>query len=84
MKAVSKTIEKERKKLKGGFLGMLILTLGASLLGNILTGKGIVRGGYGNKEEKGISKAGYGSPDHLFPTPSFNKLWNTKVLSEWI
>ena len=50
---------------------MLLGTLGASLLGNILAGKGIVRAGsgrhslnsstwYGNKNEKGIVRAGYG------------------------
>ena len=36
-------------------------TLSASLLGNILAGKGINRAGYGNKKEKGIKKSGYGS-----------------------
>ena len=35
-------------------------TLGASLLGNLLAGKGIVRAGSGNKEGKGIARAGYG------------------------
>ena len=40
---------------------MLLGTLGASLLGNMLSGKGIVREGYGNKEGKGILRAGYGS-----------------------
>ena len=39
-------------KQKGGFLGMLLGTLGASLLGNMLAGKGIARGSYGNKEGK--------------------------------
>ena len=38
---------------------MLLGTLGVSLLGNMLTGKGILRTGYGNKEEKGILRAGY-------------------------
>ena len=38
---------------------MLLGTLGASLLGNMLPGKGIVRAGFGNKERKGIVKAGY-------------------------
>ena len=32
----------KQKKKKGGFLGMLSGTLGASLLGNLLTGKGAV------------------------------------------
>ena len=37
---------------------MLLGTLGASLLGNLLTGKGIVRAGSGNKKRKGIVRAG--------------------------
>ena len=37
---------------------MLLGTLGASLLGNLLTGKGIYRAGKG----KGIVRAGYGHP----------------------
>ena len=40
---------------------MLLGTLGASLLRNILSGKGIVRAGYENKPGKGILRAGYGS-----------------------
>ena len=40
---------------------MSLGTLGASLLGNMLTGKGILRAGYGNKEGKGILRTGYGS-----------------------
>ena len=40
---------------------MLLGTLGASLLENTLTGKGIIRAGYGNKKGKGIVRAGYGS-----------------------
>ena len=39
---------------------MLLGTLGASLLGNLLTGKGIVRAGSGNKKGKGIVWAGSG------------------------
>ena len=75
LKGVTKTIKNETKQQKGGqkggFLSMLLGTLGASLLGNILAGKGIVRAGsgrrslnsstwYGNKNEKGIVRAGYG------------------------
>ena len=37
---VSETIQNEAKKQEGGFLSMLLGTLGASLLGNILGGKG--------------------------------------------
>ena len=39
---------------------MLLGTLGASLLGNLLTGKGIVRAGSGNKKRKRIVRAGSG------------------------
>ena len=39
---------------------MLLGTLGASLFGNLLTGKGIVRAGTGNKKGKGIARAGTG------------------------
>ena len=39
IKDVSETIRNEAKEKKGGFLSMLLGTLGASLLGNLLTGK---------------------------------------------
>ena len=46
LKGVSKTIENETKEQRGGFLSMLLGTLGASLLGNLLIGrKGIMCGG---------------------------------------
>ena len=50
----------KQKKKKGGFLSMLLGTLGASLLVNLLTGKGIVRASTGNKKGKGIVRAGSG------------------------
>ena len=40
---------------------MLLVTLGAGLLGNVLSGKGMLRAGYGNKEGKEILRGGYGS-----------------------
>ena len=40
---------------------MLLGTLRTSLLGNLLSGKGIVRAGSGNKKGKGIVRAGYGT-----------------------
>ena len=40
---------------------MLLGILGASLLGNLLTGKGILRAGSGNKKGKGILRAGSGN-----------------------
>ena len=49
LKGVNKTIKNETKEQKGGFLGMLFGTLGASLLGNMLAGKAIVRAAYGNE-----------------------------------
>ena len=56
LKGVSKAIKNETKEQKGGFLSMLLGTLGASLLGNLLTsGKGIMRTG------DGIVRAGSGS-----------------------
>ena len=60
LKGVTKTNKNETKEQKGGFLSMLLGTLGASLLGNILAGKGIVRAGSGNKKGKGIVRAGTG------------------------
>ena len=48
LKGVTKTIKNETKEQKGGFLSMLLGTVGASLLGNLLSGKGIVRDGYGS------------------------------------
>ena len=59
LKRVSKTIENEIKEQSGGFLSMLLGTLGASLLGNLLTGKGIIRAGEGKGE--GIVRAGEGN-----------------------
>ena len=50
LKGVTKTIKNETKEQKGGFLSMLLGTLGASLLGNLLAGKGIVRADSGNKK----------------------------------
>ena len=56
LKGVSKTIKNETKEQRGGFLSMLLGTLGASLLGNLLTGgKGIMCAG------DGIVRAGSGS-----------------------
>ena len=40
IKGVSETIKNEAKEQKGGFPGMLLGTLGTSLLGNLLTGEG--------------------------------------------
>ena len=59
LKGVTNTIENETKEQKGGFLSMLLGTLGTSLLGNLLSGKGIVRAGSGNDKGKGVIRVGY-------------------------
>ena len=63
---VSETIQNEAKEQRGGFLSMLLGTLGASLLGNILAGKGInragegvIRVGCGNKKVKNKNKVDF-------------------------
>ena len=64
LKGVSETIQNEAKEQKGGFLSMLLGTLGASLLGNILAGKGMNRAGEGaiaKRQGRGIVRAGYGN-----------------------
>ena len=55
LKGVSETIRNEAKEQKGGCLSMLLGTLGASLLGNMLAGKGV------NRIGEGFVRAGYGS-----------------------
>ena len=74
LKGVSKTIKNETKEQRGGFLSMLLGTLGASLLGNLLTGgKGIMRAG------NGIVRAGSGVKKKIKFTvtfSSFNKYRN--------
>ena len=55
LKGVSETIQHEAKEQRGGFLSMLLGTLGASLLGDILSGKGVIRAG------EGTTRASYGS-----------------------
>ena len=62
LKGVTETVKNEVKEQKGGFLQILLGTLVASLLGNLLTGQGIYRAGKGkgiNRAGKGIVRAGY-------------------------
>ena len=75
LKEVIKTIENETKEQRGGFLGMPLGTLGASLLGNLLTGgKGIVRAG------DGIVRAGEGSKkENLNLLLPFHPLTNIEI-----
>ena len=60
LKGVTKAIKNKTEKQKGGFLSMLLGTLGASVLGNLLAGKGIVMTGCGNKKGKGIVRVDTG------------------------
>ena len=57
LKGVTESVQNDVKEQRGGFLSMLLGTLGAILLGNLLTGKGIHRAG----EE--IVRAGEGNMD---------------------
>ena len=52
---ITETVKNEVKEQKGGFLSVLLGTLGASLLGNMLVGRGVIRAG------EGTIRAGYGS-----------------------
>ena len=55
LKGVTESVQNEVKEPRGGYLSMLLGTLGASLLGNLLAGKGIHSAG------EGIVRAGEGS-----------------------
>ena len=55
LKGVNETIQNEEKEQKEEYLSMLLGTLGANLLGNMLAGKGI------NRTGEGFIRAGYGS-----------------------
>ena len=54
LKGITESVQHEVQDQKGGFLSMLLGTLGARLLGNLLTGKGV------NKKGKVIHRAGEG------------------------
>ena len=56
LKGVGKTIQNKAKEQKGGFLSMLLGTLGASLLENILAGKGAIA----TSQKRGVNRAGEG------------------------
>ena len=56
LKGVTETVQNKVKEQKGGFLSMLLGTLGASLLGNLLTGKGAIA----TRQGQGIYRAGKG------------------------
>ena len=72
LKGVTKTIKNETKEQKGGFLSMLLGTLGASLLGDLLTKSLSVKRTARAGEE--FLKAGKGIKKSINATTSFNKL----------
>ena len=89
LKEVSKIIENETKEQRGGFLSMLLGTLGASLLGNLLTcGKGIVRAGEGSVTSRakgeGIVRAGEGSKKKLNSLLPFHPLTNIEISKYYV
>ena len=70
LKGVTKTIKNKTKEEEGGSLSMLLGTLGASLLGNLLTGKGIARAG------TGCPFSSVSQKNRIFnAASSFNKGW---------
>ena len=77
LKRVSETIQNEAKEQRGGFLSMLLGTLGASLLGDLLTknlsGKGVIRAGEGVIRAGNRSKR-FSLKKKIDSTTSFNKL----------
>ena len=62
LKGITQSVQNEIKEQKGGFLSMLLGTLGASLLGNLLPGEGVNKNGNGiHRAGEGIVRAGEGN-----------------------
>ena len=66
LKGATETVQNEVKEQKGGFLSVLLGTLGTGLLGDLLTGRGATvknqgRGIYRARKGRGIARAGYGN-----------------------
>ena len=67
VKGITETVQNEVKEQKAGFLSALLGTLDASLLGDLLIGKGVYRAGKGkgkgiNGAGEGVLRAAYGRP----------------------
>ena len=71
---VSETIKNEAKEQKGGVLRMLLGTLGASLLGNMLEGKGVIRAGEGTARAGDESQKSLLKKFFFDSAPSIDKL----------
>ena len=67
LKGVSETIKDEAREQRGGVLSMLLGTLGASLLGSMLAGKGVTRAGEGTAKTSLLK-------NFFYSTPSINRL----------
>ena len=93
LKGVSETVQNKAKKQEGGFLSILLDTLGSSLLGNMLEGKGI------NRVGEGIIRAVYGSKNlksrtfdlkkrlillHLLTKFEIKKYYQTEPRLNWV
>ena len=82
LKGVSKTIQHEAKEQRGGFLSMLLGTLGASLLGNLLTGrKGVIRAGERIKKKSNLlipfnPLTNFGISEYYENEPRFNGVYS--------
>ena len=87
-KGVTKTIKNETKEQKGGFLSMLLGTLGASLLGNVLSRKGAVRAGYGSSIKKKLipphSLTDFEIKEYYENEPRFNGVYSRDNLPKTI
>ena len=56
LKGVCETIQNEAKEQRGRFLRVLLGTSGASLLGNVLAGKGVIRAREGTAQKSSLKK----------------------------
>ena len=80
IKGINETFKNEAIEQKGRFLCIYLGTFGASLLGNMLTGKGTSRSGEAQIEQVKNQL----EQDRVFnAASSFSKFWNTKVSSKW-
>ena len=71
LQGVSKTIKDETKEQKGGLLSILLDTLGSSLLGNMVAGKGVMRAG------ERIATVGYGSKRSSLKDLQFKEIFDS-------
>ena len=76
LNGVTKKVENEVKSQHGGAFGMILGTLAVSLLGNLLSGKGLYRAGENENEcncvkkkrdywGEGVYRTGYGNKEQI-------------------